>query len=61
MPNRKGEARSILVVAKTHDEISSITYAIRSDRKRAGEIADGEQFVKHSALNWTEARAEADG
>jgi ATP-dependent exoDNAse (exonuclease V) alpha subunit len=56
VPNRKGEARSILVVAKTHDEISSITYAIRSDRKRAGEIGDGEQFVKHSALNWTEAQ-----
>lgn len=56
LPNRKGEARSILVVAKTHDEISSITYAIRSDRKRAGEIGDGEQFVKHSALNWTEAQ-----
>jgi hypothetical protein len=56
VPNRKGQARSVLVVAKTHDEISSITYAIRSDRKRAGEIVDGEKFVKHTALNWTEAQ-----
>jgi hypothetical protein len=56
VPNRKGETRSVLVVAKTHDEISSITYAIRSDRKRAGEIVDGEKFSKHTALNWTEAQ-----
>ena len=56
VPNRKGKARSVLVVAKTHDEISSITYAIRSDRKRAGEIVDGETFVKHAALNWTDAQ-----
>lgn len=56
MPNVKGNASSVLVVAKTHDEISSITFAIRSDRKKAFEIADGEQFVKHSALNWTEAQ-----
>ena len=56
MPNRKGEARSVLVVAKTHDEISSITYAIRSDRKRAGEIVDGREVQQHTALNWTEAQ-----
>jgi hypothetical protein len=56
VPNSKGQTRSVLVVAKTYDEISSITYAIRSDRKHAGEIADGEKFSKHTALNWTEAQ-----
>ena len=56
VPSRKGLTRSVLVVAKTHDEISIITHAIRSDRKRAGEIVDGEKFVKHSPLNWTEAQ-----
>ncbi len=54
--NSKGEKRSVLVVAGTHDSIKSITHAIRADRKAAGEITDGEMLVKHSALNWTEAQ-----
>jgi hypothetical protein len=33
-----------------------VTYAIRQDRKRAGEIAAGEIFTQHTALNWTEAQ-----
>jgi len=56
VPNAKGEARSVLVVAATHDEIKSITYAVRQDRKRAGELAEGQTFQKHTALNWTEAQ-----
>jgi len=55
-PNAKGVARSILVVAATHDEIKSITYAVREDRKREGELAEGQKFVQHTALNWTEAQ-----
>ncbi len=56
MPNVKGESRSVLVVAATHDEIKSVTHAIRADRKRAGELKQGELFTRHSALNWTEAQ-----
>ena len=56
VPNIKGEARSVLVVAATHDEIKSVTYAIRQDRKRAGELTQGETFTQHTALNWTEAQ-----
>ena len=55
-PNVKGQARSVLVVAATHDEIKSITYAIREDRQRAGELGKGETFTQHTALNWTEAQ-----
>jgi conjugative relaxase-like TrwC/TraI family protein len=54
--NVKGQARSVLVVAATHDEIKSITYAIRQDRKRAGELAGGQTLQQHTALNWTEAQ-----
>lgn len=54
--NREGAPRSVLVVAKTHEELSSITYAIRQERKSAGEIECGEAFIKHSPLNWTEAQ-----
>jgi conjugative relaxase-like TrwC/TraI family protein len=56
VPNRKGKARSVLVVAATHDEIKSVTHAIRQDRRRAGEIAPDQSFVQHTALNWTEAQ-----
>jgi conjugative relaxase-like TrwC/TraI family protein len=56
VPNAKGKARDVLVVAGTHDEIRSVTHAIRQDRKRAGELSQGETFVRHTALNWTEAQ-----
>jgi len=56
VPNVKGEAREVLVVAATHNEIKSITHAIRTDRKAAGELTQGELFTNHTALNWTEAQ-----
>jgi conjugative relaxase-like TrwC/TraI family protein len=56
VPNRKGNARSVLVVAATHDEIKSVTHAIRQDRMRTGELRPGDTFVQHTALNWTEAQ-----
>jgi conjugative relaxase-like TrwC/TraI family protein len=56
VPNVKGQARSVLVVAATHDEIKSVTHAIRADRKRAGELTQGERFTQHMPLNWTEAQ-----
>jgi hypothetical protein len=45
-----------LVEASTHDEIKSITHAIRQDRQRTGEIDKGETVKRHEALNWTEAQ-----
>jgi conjugative relaxase-like TrwC/TraI family protein len=54
--NVKGEAREVLVITATHNEIKSITHAIRTDRKAAGELAQGELLTNHSALNWTEAQ-----
>ena len=56
VPNIRGEARSVLVVAATHDEIKSVTHAIRQDRKLHGEIKAGETLTQHSPLNWTEAQ-----
>ena len=54
--NPKGERRSVLVMAATHEEIGNITHAIRTDLKRDGKLADGREFTIHSALNWTEAQ-----
>jgi len=56
IPSRGGAERSVLVVAATHDEIKSVTHAIRQDRKRAGELTRGETVIQHVALNWTEAQ-----
>jgi hypothetical protein len=56
VPNSKGEGRSVLVVAATHDEINGITHAIRENLKRTGALNPGETFQKHMALNWTEAQ-----
>ena len=56
VPNSKGQARSVLVVAATHEEIESVTHAIRADRKRTGDLRQGELFTRHNALNWTEAQ-----
>ncbi len=54
--NAKGQPNSVLVVAETHEEIRNITHAIRSNLKRDGKLADGQNFTKHTALNWTEAQ-----
>lgn len=51
VPNAKGQARSVLVVAATHDEITSITYAIRADRQGSGELEKGETFTQHRPLH----------
>lgn len=56
VPNVKGEERSVLVVTRTHDQIKSITHAIREERKAAGELGEGRIFEKHTPLDWTEAQ-----
>jgi conjugative relaxase-like TrwC/TraI family protein len=45
-----------LVVCATHDEIDHVTEAIRSDRKRTGELAEGVLITRHRSLNWTAAQ-----
>ena len=55
IPNVDGKERSVLVVTRTHDQIASITHAIRADRKAHGEIGEGREFEKHRSLDWTEA------
>lgn len=56
MQNAKGQERSVLVVAATHDEIQSVTFAIRQELKRGGELGDGQTVTRHAPLHWTEAR-----
>jgi predicted RNA-binding protein with PIN domain len=56
VPNAKGQTRSVLVVAPTHEEIRRLTVAIRGERQRAGELGAGEMLTRHVALNWTEAQ-----
>jgi conjugative relaxase-like TrwC/TraI family protein len=55
-PNAKGETCSVLVMAATHEEIGNVTHAIRTDLKRGGKLADGQEVTKHAPLNWTEAQ-----
>jgi ATP-dependent exoDNAse (exonuclease V) alpha subunit len=53
--NAKGQPRSVLVVAPTHEEIGHITEAIRAERTRAGELGQSTRQQHHVALNWTSA------
>jgi conjugative relaxase-like TrwC/TraI family protein len=56
VPNANGQVRSVLVTAATHEEIRNITHAIRADLKRDGQLGEGQTFVNHTPLNWTEAQ-----
>jgi ATP-dependent exoDNAse (exonuclease V) alpha subunit len=49
-------ARSVLVVAGTHDEIERITDAIREDMKQRGELDRGIVSERYVPLQWTEAQ-----
>ena len=53
--NAKGQPRTVLVVAATHEEIGHITEAIRAERTRAGELGAGTLQVHHVPSNWTSA------
>ena len=54
-PNQKGEPRSVLVVASTHEEIRQITTAIRTELKERGELGTTVRLEHHVPLNWTKA------
>ena len=53
-----GEAssRSGLVVCATHDEIERVTEAIRTVRKKKGELGKGVPLTRQVSLNWTTAQ-----
>ncbi len=51
--NAKGQQRSVLIVAATHEEIGHITEAIRAERMRTGELGHSTYQQHHVALNWT--------
>src|SRR5580658_1059473 len=53
--NAKGQPRSVLVVAPTHEEIGHITEAIRAERTRTGELGQSTHQQHHVSLNWTTA------
>jgi ATP-dependent exoDNAse (exonuclease V) alpha subunit len=53
--NAKGQPRSVLVVAATHEEIGHITEAIRAERTRTGELGQSTRQPHHVPLNWTSA------
>ena len=53
--NAKGQPRSVLVVAATHEEIGHITEAIRAERTRTGELGQSTHQQHHVPLNWTSA------
>jgi hypothetical protein len=53
--NAKGQPRSVLVVAPTHEEIGHITEAIRAERTRTGELGQSTHQQHHVPLNWTSA------
>jgi conjugative relaxase-like TrwC/TraI family protein len=55
-PNAQGQARTVLVVAPTHEEIRRVTAAIRNERERAGELGESRELVRHVPLNWTQAQ-----
>lgn len=54
--NGKELPREVLVVAATHEEIDSITQAIRVERIKTGELGDSVSTERHVALNWTTAQ-----
>jgi ATP-dependent exoDNAse (exonuclease V) alpha subunit len=54
--NERGEQSSVLVVCPTHGEIDRVTEAIRSDRKRTGQLGESAQTNHDVALNWTTAQ-----
>jgi ATP-dependent exoDNAse (exonuclease V) alpha subunit len=53
---RSDSARTVLVVAGTHDEIGKITDAIREDMKQRGELDRGIVSERFVPLQWTEAQ-----
>jgi conjugative relaxase-like TrwC/TraI family protein len=52
----ESQSEKTLVVCATHDDINHVTEAIRSARKRKGELGTGVVLTRHVSLNWTTAQ-----
>ena len=57
--NAHGGPRQVLVVCATHEEIANVTEAIRTERKRAGELGESIRVERHVPLNYTTAQKSA--
>ena len=57
--NAHGGPRQVLVVCATHEEIGNVTEAIRTERKRAGELGESIRVERHVPLNYTTAQKSA--
>jgi conjugative relaxase-like TrwC/TraI family protein len=55
-PNAHGQERSVLVVCATHEEIGSVTTAIRRQRIEAGALGQSVLLERNVPLNWTTAQ-----
>jgi conjugative relaxase-like TrwC/TraI family protein len=51
-----GERRNVLVVCATHEEIGTVTEAIRAERKRAGELGESTRVERLVPQNYTTAQ-----
>ena len=54
--SERKDVASVLVVCPTHEEISRVTDAIRSDRKKRDQLGPSVQTSRHIGLNWTTAQ-----
>jgi ATP-dependent exoDNAse (exonuclease V) alpha subunit len=52
----KAKPQNALVVCATHEEIDRVTEAIRSARKKAGDLGKSTQLKRDISLNWTTAQ-----
>ena len=52
----ESKQQNALVVCATHEEINRVTEAIRSARKKAGDLGKSTQLTRDVSLNWTTAQ-----
>jgi hypothetical protein len=51
-----GQTHSVLVICATHEEIDRVTDAVRTGRKRSGQLGDRHWIMRDVALGWTAAQ-----
>ena len=51
-----GQAPSVLVICATHEEIDRVTEAVRTGRKRSGQLGDSHRIARDVSLGWTTAQ-----
>lgn len=56
-----GNHRNVLVVCATHEEIGTVTEAIRAERRLAGELGESVRLERYIPLNYTAAQKSRPG